>query len=76
MLDFFCSERISGIGAEALHPSVRYTVKEDNERFDELSGTRIADRRFIPRPSKFGKGAKEASKGQKSVAPENAALWM
>lgn len=74
MLNLFSSVRITGIGTKAFHPRVCDTVKEDDEGFDEFSRIRVTIRGLIPCPSELSKCPKETSEGQKSIAPENAAL--
>lgn len=63
MLNLLRGIRIAGVRAEPLHPGVRDPIYEDDERFYEFGGDRVARRRAIPGPSELRERAQEPSEG-------------
>ena len=75
VLDLFRGERITSLGAEALHPDVGDTVREDNRGLDELGGDRPTLRRTVPCPAKVRERAEETCERDQTVAPKDPALY-
>ena len=77
MLNLAGGVRVTWFRPEPFHPSIADTVEEDDKTLDKLCSRDvlpIGDRDPVPCPAEFGKGTQEASKGDKSITPENAAL--
>ncbi len=81
MLEILCSPRLAP-GGKVFKPHIGRTVKEDDERFDELgrgySGFASADqpnrRLHVPSPSHLGKASHPSSKSKETIPEENSAL--
>lgn len=77
MLNLAGGIRVTCFHPEPLHPSVAGAVEEDDKTLDKLCGGNVipvSNRNPIPRPTKFGEGAQEASKRDESIAPKNPTL--
>lgn len=68
---------VTRLGPEPLHPSVAYTVQEDNETFNKLGTGDVlpaSDGDSVPCPTELGERTQKAGEGDESVTPEDPTL--